>query len=269
MSDTTAPLPELYSRRGLHGRTVEILGRRIIDGALPPGTVIEPEHLVDELSVSRTVVREAIKVLTSKGLLDARPRSGTFVLARTRWNLLDADVMRWRNASSPDARLMVELEEVRMVIDPWGARAAAERRTPEGLQLIDEAFGRMRSATTPQSRALADIGFHQAVVRAAGNELLERLEALLEPALRARDELALSHSHADEDYRRALDAHGAVLERIRDRDPDGAFALMSDLIRFATEDTRVRLGDPDGRPDAEPGRRGDRRSGSEDGDQGR
>lgn len=262
MSDTASSMPELYSRRGLHGRTVEILGRRIIDGELPPGQLIEPEHLIDELSVSRTVVREAIKVLTSKGLLDARPRSGTFVLARTQWNLLDADVMRWRNASSPDARLMVELEEVRMVIDPWGARAAAERRTPEGLQLIDEAFERMRSATTPESRALADIGFHQAVLRAAGNELLERLEAVLEPALRARDELALSHSHADEDYRHALDAHGAVLERIRDRDPDGAFALMSDLIQFAIKDTRARLS----QPEAEPPRRRDRSSRRKDGD---
>src|SRR5699024_7804967 len=88
--------PVTYWRRGLHGRIIDILGQRMINGDIPEGVQIEPEKLVTELDVSRTVVREAIKVLAAKGLLDSRPRLGTYVLPRQRWNLLDADVIRWR-----------------------------------------------------------------------------------------------------------------------------------------------------------------------------
>jgi GntR family transcriptional regulator, galactonate operon transcriptional repressor len=229
-----------HSRRGLHGRVVDILGQRVISGELTPGTVIEPDRLVADLQVSRTVVREVIKVLTAKGLLDARPRTGTFVLPRGRWNLLDADVIRWRNADSPDARLLKELEEVRQIIEPWGARLAAQRRTDEHLAALDEAFDALANGATLDSRvdADADVRFHRAVLAAAGNELLERVEGLLEPVLRARDELAFqNHDHGTA----FLESHRLVLEHIRAGDGDQAFEAMSELLRSAAADTDVNL----------------------------
>jgi GntR family galactonate operon transcriptional repressor len=235
-----------HSRRGLHGQVVDILGQRIISGELAPGTVVEPDRLVAELQVSRTVVREVVKVLTTKGLLDARPRTGTFVLPRSRWNLLDADVIKWRNTGRLDARLLVELEEVRQIIEPWGARLAAQRRTAENMVALDDAFAQLAdsadargSAKVRSARAAdADVRFHRAVLAASQNELLERLEALLEPVLRARDELVMKHDH----HRTAfVDSHRLVLECIKDQQPDAAYQAMSELLRSAAADTDADL----------------------------
>jgi GntR family galactonate operon transcriptional repressor len=235
-----------HSRRGLHGQVVDILGQRIISGELAPGTVVEPDGLVAELQVSRTVVREVIKVLTTKGLLDARPRTGTFVLPRSRWNLLDADVIKWRNTGRLDARLLVELEEVRQIIEPWGAKLAAQRRTADDTVALEEAFAQLAaSAEAPGSAkarsarsANADVLFHRSVLAAAHNELLERLEALLEPALRARDELAMKH---DQHGTAFVASHRRVLECIKDQQPDEAYQAMSKLLQSAAADTDVNL----------------------------
>jgi GntR family galactonate operon transcriptional repressor len=234
-----------FSRRGLHGQTVDFLGKRIIGGELLPGTLVDPEQIAREMEISRTVVREAIKVLTAKGLLDARPRRGTFVLSRDRWNLLDADVIQWRNADTPDARLMVELEEVRQIIEPWGARLAAQRRLPDQIAALDVAFAALVDASDEKSHVAADIRFHQVMLEGAQNELLERLEMLLEPALKARDELAYRHEHT----RQFIDSHRLVLECIREGRADDAFVAMSDLLSSATRDTgenlqRAKLGLP-------------------------
>lgn len=225
-----------HSRRGLHGRVVDILGKRVISGELPPGTVIEPDGLVAELQVSRTVVREVIKVLTAKGLLDARPRTGTYVLPRRRWNLLDADVIKWRNSDTPDARLLVELEEVRQIIEPWGARLAAQRRTPEHVAALDDAFQALQADAEQRSPldSDADVRFHRAVLAAAQNELLERLEGLLEPALRARNELEYQHASHGNAF---VESHRRVLECIRHGRAEQAFIAMRDLLREAAADT--------------------------------
>lgn len=239
-----------YSRRGLHGRILDVLGHRLVSGQFKPGAAIEPDVLVVELGVSRTVVREAIKVLSAKGLLDARPRRGTFALPRERWNLLDADVIRWRNSGSPDPRLMVELEEVRQMIEPWGARLAAERRLPAHLEVLESAFEQMTQATDDALRVSADLRFHRAILAAAQNELLEHMAVVLEPALVARDELAFKHAPPAA-YDHALKAHGTVLACIHDGRADDAFLAMTDLVVTAAADTKVNLGYP-------PNRRGDR-----------
>ncbi len=233
--------PVVYWRRGLHGRIIDALGQRMIDGDLPPGTQIEPENLVVELNVSRTVVREAIKVLAAKGLLDSRPRHGTYVLPRQRWNLLDADVIRWRNNDGPDARLMVELEEVRQIIEPWGARLAAERHTTADVAILEQRLAAMGAAEVESDKIASDIKFHRAVLAAGHNELLERLEVVLEPALSARDRFTLQHIHG-EDYSGGVKAHETVFTCIRDRIPDAAFNAMQELLATAAADTRLSLG---------------------------
>ncbi|MCW2741266.1 MAG: FadR family transcriptional regulator [Blastococcus sp.] len=225
-----------FSRRGLHGQVVDALGRRIISGDLPPGTIVDLDMIEHEMSVSRTVMREAVKVLTTKGLLDARPRLGTFVRERSDWQLLDADVMVWRGAGEPDERLLSDLEEVRRIVEPWGARLAAERRTPTDVLNLRAALERMErseAGADVEEHIASDVAFHRAVLAASQNELLERLEVVLEPALRARD--ALVHAHAPSDA--FLHAHSAVADAIADADADRAQTAMAALLETASADT--------------------------------
>ena len=204
-------------------------------GVLVPGDPLDPEALEREFGVSRTVVRESLKVLTAKGLVDARPRRGTFVTQREAWQLLDADVIAWRSGDSPDPLLVIELGEVREVIEPAAARMAAARRTEDQRAALEAALERLEATGEDvAAHAAADVQFHRAVLLAAGNELLQRFEVLLEPALHARDTLAFRHER-DVSY---LQRHRAVYEAIAERDADRAFAEMDQMMRQATADSR-------------------------------
>ncbi len=223
-----------FSRRGLHGSIVDALGLRIVSGEIAEGSIVDPDALERELEVSRTVVREAIKVLTTKGLVDAKPRLGTFVRPRSDWNLLDEDVMGWRGADGPDARLLRELDEVRQVVEPSGARIAAERRTEEDLIVLAEALRQMRAETSDISAlTAADLAFHRAVLSATHNELLDRLEVLLAPAMHVRATLAFGQPH----QREFLKAHQVVVDAIERSDGDAAHEAMAALLHEAASDT--------------------------------
>jgi DNA-binding FadR family transcriptional regulator len=239
-----------YSNRGLGGQIVEDLGRRIVQGELPPGSTIDVDHLESQHEVSRTVVREAVKVLIAKGLLDARPKRGTFVRSRTQWNLLDADVMSWRDdGQEPDPQLLSDLAEVRGAVEPQAARLAAERRNADDLVEMEAALQDMRdSADHLENHLASDLRFHRAVLAASHNELLVRLEVVLEPALRARDRLAFAHRHGSG----FLEAHTEVLTAVRSADPDAAEAAMRSLLAMAAADARASLERHTQRPAAPP-----------------
>ncbi|MCC5947368.1 MAG: FadR family transcriptional regulator [Nitriliruptoraceae bacterium] len=227
-----------YSNRGLHGQLVESLGRRIVQGEIEPGEIIDLNRLGAELEVSRTVVREAVKVLLGKGLLDARPKHGTYVRERAAWNLLDPDVMNWRETDGPDRVLLRELEEVRQMLEPVAARFAAERRTDTHLEAMAEALAQMGEHSTDISVHIdADLAFHRSMAAAGGNELLERLSGILAPAQRSRDLLVYA-SGRDHD-RRFVGAHRAVFEAIVAQDPDEAEAAMKRLLLEAAADTEA------------------------------
>lgn len=223
-----------YSRRGVHGQVVDMLGQRIAQGAIAPGELIDPADVEREVRVSRTVVREAIKVLAAKGLVDALPRRGTYVLPREQWNLLDADIMRWRHVhdGQPDSHLLDNLAEVRLLVEPFGASLAAQRRTEDDLAELDTAFKALDEGVDIEEHTLADIAFHRAMLAATHNELLMRLEVVLEPALRARDLLAFR----DLD-RGFLGLHAAVLEAVRAGDPERAKQAMTHLLEVGAADT--------------------------------
>ncbi|WP_143569411.1 FadR/GntR family transcriptional regulator, partial [Streptomyces acidiscabies] len=118
-----------YSGRGVHGQVVHALGARIVGGAIGVGATLEVGALGAELGVSQTVMREALKVLAGKGLIDARQKRGTFVRERAHWNLLDADVIRWRMETGDGDRLLRDLTDVRAIVEPAAARRAALHRT--------------------------------------------------------------------------------------------------------------------------------------------
>lgn len=232
-----------FKGRGLHGQVVHELGMRIMRGELPPGTLIDPDGLAREMDVSRTVIREALKVLTAKGLIDARPRVGTTITDRSHWQLLDTEVMSWRATDRPDPRLVVELDEVRLVIEPAAAHMAAMRRTEKELERIGAAMHALEQsyrsdAPDRPDHAVADLEFHRAILAASGNELLERFEVVLEPALQARDRLAHRHM-TNLDF---LDDHRHVYEAIVAQDADLARESMVSLMELSASDSAVALG---------------------------
>ena len=213
-------------------------------GVILPGETIDPDVLLQELDVSRTVVREALKVLSAKGLVDARPRLGTYVTERSRWHLLDNDVMVWRSQDEPDPMLVLELGEVRQIIEPAAARMAAVRRDGGQLAAMAAALSDLESGWSVDGglNVEADLRFHRAVLAAAGNELLERFEVVLEPALHARDSLAVRKgSHGD-----FLDKHRAVFLAIEEQDPVAARQRMQDLMDDAADDTAAVLSKDEG-----------------------
>jgi DNA-binding FadR family transcriptional regulator len=232
-----------YPRRGVHGQAVHDLGRRIVRGDLAPGEVLDPAALEREFDASRPAVREALKVLAAKGLLDARPRRGTFVRPRGDWSLLDPDVLRWRVELAPDPAFLAKLEEVRGIVEPAGARLAAERRTQDHLDLLEAAVGLIDSGRASDEHTVeADLAFHRVLLNAAGNELLDGMVMVIEAGLRVRDRLV----HADHGWEEAAAAHRGVLDAVRDRDGDAAERRMRALLALSARDDAALTGHPGG-----------------------
>ncbi|MEQ7009921.1 FadR/GntR family transcriptional regulator [Actinopolymorpha sp. B17G11] len=239
----------VYSRRGLHGQTVREMARRILSGELAEGETIDLAALETELEVSRTVLREALKVLAAKGLVDARQKRGTFVRPRSDWNLLDGDMIRWQYADRGDDAFLDNLHEVREVVEPAGARLAAVRRTEDDLAALDAALDEMAAAVgVPAEEVRADLAFHRALLTATHNELLLRMEVVIEAGLATRDELVHEAKPADD----PVPAHRAVAEAVRDGDPDAAEKAVRALLEKARQDLdSTRLGGQrEGQPEA-------------------
>lgn len=221
-----------YSERGIHGQTVARIAQRILAGDPAEREIIDVAALQAELDVSLTVLREALKVLAAKGLVDARQRRGTFVRPRADWNLLDGDVIRWQFSGRTDDKFLENLHEVRGVVEPAGARFAAQRRTDADLSALDDALTAMtKSAGDPAAMVSADLVFHRALLTATHNELLERMEVVLETGLAERDRLVHGAGHDD-----PVPSHKAVLDAIKAGDPDAAERAMRDLLDKARRD---------------------------------
>jgi DNA-binding FadR family transcriptional regulator len=204
---------------------------RIVAGAWAAGTPLPNEdELATELGVSRTVVREAVKALQAKGLVEVRPKTGTRVRPRRAWHLLDADVIGWQFADMERADDLRELYEVRASIAAAAARLAAARRTDEQLAEIEAQQRRVDAAAAePLARRHADLDFHAAVADAAHNSLLAHASAMVRVAL----EVAAPASSPHDDAERALRA--AVVDAVRASDADGAEKAMRMLIDLGWE----------------------------------
>lgn len=212
------------------------LGNQIVSGKIAPGSVITSDVLEAQFGVSRTVVREALKVLHDKGLTRARTKTGTIVLERHEWNLLDPDVISWLQASGLGRELVRDLEEVRASYEPWVARIAAKRRGSKDISALTNSLKKMTDAfyqEGPQSDAIgeADAAFHQALLDATQNELMKRIGKLFIPLLKIRDDM-VRHVIDDGDF---LIQHQAVLDAIIEEDADLAEAAMKALLSKAIQ----------------------------------
>ncbi|HEX3782836.1 MAG TPA: FadR/GntR family transcriptional regulator [Pseudonocardiaceae bacterium] len=224
-----------YQLRGVHGQTVQALALRILSGQIPEGATLDLLALREELDVSLTALREALKVLSAKGIIDARQKRGTFVRPRESWNMLDGDVMRWQSAGPPDPELLENLTEVRTIVEPAAARLAAHRATDEDLAALDKALGQMAAAEGSAAEAVeADLDFHRALLAATHNPLLVEMERVIANGLAQRDKVVHNADPADD----PVPSHRTVFEAIRDKNPDGAEAAMRALVDKATEDFR-------------------------------
>ncbi|GAB2604735.1 FadR/GntR family transcriptional regulator [Streptomyces capparidis] len=222
-----------YSDRGVHGQVVHKLGARIVGRGIAEGEILDIGALGAELDVSLTVMREALKVLAGKGLIDARQKRGTFVRERAHWNLLDADVIRWRMETGDAPQVLRDLADVRSIVEPAAARRAALHRTDADLSALEAALEDMGQAKADSAAAAeADAAFHRALLAATGNEMLQRMDLLLEPSLRERDRMVHAHGDADD----PVPSHRAVLDAVRDQDPVRAEQAMVNLLAKAAAD---------------------------------
>jgi DNA-binding FadR family transcriptional regulator len=211
----------------LHGRVVNELGLRIVSGAWESGDHLPNEDdLAAELGVSRTVVREAVKALQAKGLVEVRQKTGTRVRPRRAWHLLDADIVAWQFTDMERSDDLRELYEVRTSIAAAAARLAAVRRTAEQLALIEAHQRRIAAAAAePLARRTAELDFHSAVVDAAQNSLLTHVGAMVRLGLEAAAVPSTSPSDEESGALRA-----AVVEAIRTGDSEAAEKGMRMLV---------------------------------------
>lgn len=233
--------PERRAARGtgrrLHGAIAHKLGVAILSGEYAPGDVLSGEVAFSEaLDVSRSAYREAVQVLTAKGLVESRPKAGTRVLPRNRWNLLDPDVLAWAFAGEPDIGFVRSLFELRAIVEPAAARLAAERRDRGDLKLMKDALAAMRRHTlaTEAGRA-ADREFHDAILRATRNDALSVLSASIGAAVNWTTQFK-QRSRALP--RNPIPDHVRVHDAIAAGDGEAASNAMRVLVDLALEDTR-------------------------------
>lgn len=224
-------------KRSLFAHVVEEIGTRIVRGDLKPGDPFPNEaDLGREFEASRSVIREAVKSLAAKGLLESRTRTGIRVLPPMNWNLLDVSVLTWRYASMPPQQFFAELFEIRSMIEPRAAQMAATRATDEEIEVIGRAIAAMENVSSPGDGAIeADLAFHRAILSAAHNDLLLQMGNLIGVGL------LTSYRISSEPYAAMLARHEDVYEAIRDRDPTRARQTMELLLRGTQEflDTHV------------------------------
>jgi GntR family galactonate operon transcriptional repressor len=218
-------------KRNLFAYVVDELGNRIVRGDLRPGDTLPNEaELGREMGASRSVVREAVKSLASKGLLESRTRTGTRVLAPIHWNLLDLDVLSWRFAAMPRMQFFSELFELRGMIEPAAAALAAEHGTDADLASLADAFDAMQAADPASAAAIeADLRFHRAILAACYNELLSQMGGVIGVGL------LTSFRMTSRSYSIFLPLHRQVLDGITARRPQEARKAMEQLLQRTRE----------------------------------
>jgi GntR family transcriptional regulator, galactonate operon transcriptional repressor len=228
-----------YPEQSLHGRIVHAIGRRILCGNLPPGALLPAER---ELRASRTVVREAVKVLAAKGLVESRPKTGTRVRTRDAWNLLDPDVLAWQRDGAPPASHSAQLRaltEVRRIIEPAAAELAATRAEARDIAALEQALDQMEQTALAargvdfEAFVQADMRFHLAILRACRNDLLEQMSRVVYSALLVSFR---STSALPGRAKASLPKHRAIYDAIRAGRADRAGAAMRRLVQSTARD---------------------------------
>ena len=232
-------------RPRVHEEVVATLARRVLSGAVAPGGALPSMAVLsEELGVSRPAMREAIKVLGAKGMVEVRPRIGIRVRPRDSWNVMDPELLSWCGPEL-SAELLRNLLQCRLLMEPGAAALAAGNATALQVAAIEEAFNKMQLAEDIEMRVSADLDFHVAVLKASGNLFLVQWAATISSVLLAAFRLSTGATTSE---RRASSAHFDVLDAIRLRNCARANRAMRRLLTVAAKDLHVETGPSTGRP---------------------
>jgi DNA-binding FadR family transcriptional regulator len=226
--------------KNVHGHTLELLGHAIVSGRYAPGASLPPEPLLcEQLGVSRTVVREAVKSLVAKGLLSTGPKVGTRVLPSAQWNWFDPDVIVWQSHAGLTREFLRDLQELRRVMEPAAVRMAALRRTDADIAEVEAAYAGMKNAVERGGDYVShDLRFHQGLLRASNNRMVVQMSKALSALLRTSFEISTSRKGGP---RESLPLHREVLDAVVAREPDRAEKAALVLIDGAREDIEMVL----------------------------
>jgi len=214
----------------LHTRVLNELGRSIVSGELAAGATMLAEQIEKQRNVSRSVVREATRVLQSLGMVESVKRVGMRVLPMSAWNLYDPLVIRWRLAENSNAAQLRSLTELRMAIEPRAAELAATHAPDEITRELLALAAHMRSVGRAGDLELfleLDIRFHSIVLAASGNEMFARLDGVIAEVLTGRTDQGLMPKRPHEE---ALQWHVDVADAIQGKRPEEARAAMEQIM---------------------------------------
>ncbi len=225
-------------RGSLHEEIASRVGTLISQGDLAPGSTLPNEAMLSaEFGVSRTVLREAMKVLASKGLIEVRRKIGTRVSMRAKWNMLDPEVLNWMFSGDGVSVGLSDLMEVRMLIEPPAARIAADKATAKDLDEIRIHLAGMESSEGKlRSSIEADLAFHMAILDATHNAFMKPFGALTEAALRGSFRLTSSNPEL---HKLTLPLHRRVFKAIEKKDGGKAEHAMKSLLTKTMQDIRM------------------------------
>ncbi|MFF0436366.1 FadR/GntR family transcriptional regulator [Streptomyces sp. NPDC004327] len=225
--------------RGLHGQLVQQLGQMIVSGDLGADRPLVPEEIGQRFEVSRTVVRESLRVLEAKGLVSARPNVGTRVRPVSDWNLLDPDIIEWRAFGPQRDDQRRELNELRWIIEPLAARLAAghgredvQQRLADMVEIMGHAYAQGDAITFSR----ADTEFHALLIQLAGNRMLEHLSGIVGAALQVSGAPATACDRPSEG---CLSHHARIVDALAAGDALGAETAMRQLLTVHPEVERV------------------------------
>ncbi|AHC25721.2 MULTISPECIES: FadR/GntR family transcriptional regulator [Mycobacteriaceae] len=218
----------------LHENVLTALGTAVVSGAYPAGQVINLERVSAEHAVSRSVAREAVRVLESMGMVASRRRVGITIQPPEHWNVFDPRLIRWRLDSGDRAAQLVSLSELRRGFEPAAAALAAQRADPHHCRIMAAAVSDMvmhgRSGDL-DSYLQADKVFHRTLLEASGNEMFRALNAVVAEVLTGRTHHGMMPAAPEPE---AIALHDEVARAIRLRDADGAERAMRAIIDEAS-----------------------------------
>jgi DNA-binding FadR family transcriptional regulator len=225
----------MATMKNVHGNTVDHIGEAIVAGRYTAGMSMPPEPvLFEELGVSRTVVREAVKSLIAKGLVTTGPKVGTRVLTEEHWNWFDPDVIAWKAKAGITPEFLRDLLELRRLVEPAAVRMAAERASAEEIAGIEDAYAGMKRAVEGGGDYVTyDLRFHQGLLRAAHNRMLVQMSKALSALLRTSFEISTRRKDGPLN---SLPLHREVLDAVIAHDADRAETAIQKLIDGARND---------------------------------
>jgi DNA-binding FadR family transcriptional regulator len=221
-------------RQNLTHQLTHDLGFEIVRGVYPVNEGLPSEaDLCVKYDVSRSATREAVKMLSAKGLISSRPKQGIRVLPESNWNMFDTDVLRWILSSKPSLSLLKEFTQVRVALEPQAAALAAVSATAEQLENIDNALARMADADQGLDDPLeADIAFHTSILIASNNRFFVQLTEFISTALR----VSIRYTNHIKGVPGAdVAKHADILDTIKSRNPDKAKKAVETILEEALE----------------------------------